>query len=52
MYRKDKDIAEVLEACAQVLRGFDNTTTIDGMKREIASVADTLEGVAKDLRDW
>lgn len=52
MYMKDGDIADVLEACAQVLKGFDNTTTVDGMKREIASVADTLEGLAKDLRDW
>lgn len=52
MYMKDKDIADALEACAQVLKNFDNTTTIDSMKREIATVADTLEGLAKDLRDY
>lgn len=52
MYMKDKDIADVLEACAQTLKGFDNTTTIEGMKLEIAGVAEALEGLAKDLRDW
>lgn len=48
---KDTDIADVLAACAERLRGFADAATIEGMKREVFSVAETLEGLTVDLRE-
>lgn len=52
MYMKDKDIADVLESCANTLKGLNAETPGESLLRDIASVAEALDELVENLREW